>query len=230
MATPCASSTRSSARRCTRPPRRFAGAPGTAGPARPWRPGPRPTPMRWRITSARRATTARSNGWCARERAVRAYAYMIAADRVEAALTLLDRQGGDPAERGWLCVQLARLLRYVDQRRALAYAEQALALSNESDDRALAAYMQHHLALLRCRAGQVRDGQALMAAAAEAREALSPDDQERLTARRAALGDTTPSSLVRGSLANWLAVTGRYAEAAAVATPLVATGTAARDG
>src|SRR3712207_8649947 len=44
----------------------------------------------------------------AADRALRTYAWLSAAERVEAALALLDEQGGDAAELGWLCVRLAR--------------------------------------------------------------------------------------------------------------------------
>ncbi|MFN8514791.1 MAG: AAA family ATPase [Chloroflexia bacterium] len=192
------------------------------------RPAPDPDAVAYHL---RQAGDERAVEWLVRasERAQRAYAFSVAADRVEAALALLERRRGDLAERGWLCVQLSRLLRHADQRRALAFAEQGLALAAESGDRALAAYTRGHLSLLRCRAGQLRDGLAMIVVALEARESLRPDERERLAARRAALGESLPTTFFMGSLANWLAIAGRYAEAEALAAALVAADTSVRD-
>ena len=81
-----------------------------------------------------RAGDPRAVAWlvAAGDRADRAYAWLTAAERSEAALALLDGSGGDAAERGWLCFRLARLRRYGDHRQALGYAERATALGAET--------------------------------------------------------------------------------------------------
>src|SRR5207249_3899699 len=83
-----------------------------------------------------RAGDERAVGWllAASDRAYRAYAWLTAAERVEAALALLEARGADAAERGWLLARLTRLRRYGDQRQALAYAEQAHRLAAEAGD------------------------------------------------------------------------------------------------
>jgi DNA-binding CsgD family transcriptional regulator len=165
----------------------------------------------------------RAVAWLLRagDRAQRAYAFIAAAERVGAALALLEQRGGDPAECGWRYAQLANLLLHVDPRRATDCAERALALASEDGDQALAAYAQGPLGLLRCRAGNLRDGLMTLAASVEAREALAPDDRERLLAWRIAHGETGPDYHFRGALANWCSTSGHFAEAAALAAPLI---------
>jgi DNA-binding CsgD family transcriptional regulator len=172
----------------------------------------------------RQAGDQRAVEWLVRasDRAFRAYAWLAAADRAEAALALLEQHDGDLAERGWLCVRLARQRRMGDQLQALTYAEQGLALAAECGDRALAVCAEKEVALLRCRVGQLRAGLAAMESNLADEEALAPADRQRLVAGRAALGDTTPAHPYWGTLAMWMVLPGRYAEATALAEHLLA--------
>ena len=178
-----------------------------------------------------RAGDPRAGAWliAACDRADRAYAWLSAAERAEAALALLDEQGGDAAERGWLCFRLARLWRYGDHRQALGYAERAAALGAESGDRVLAAYGLSALGLLHCHDGQLRAGLAAMTAGAAAREALGPDARAWSGALPAAAGVLPPLHRTESARAIWLTVPGRYAEAAALAGRLFATTPAAEE-
>jgi DNA-binding CsgD family transcriptional regulator len=191
-----------------------------AGEAMEALPGPDPDAVAYHY---RQAGDPRAVGWLVRasNRAYRAYAWLAAAERAEAALALLEQQGGDLAERGWLCARLARLLRMGDQRQALAYAERAAELATESGDAALAVQALGQLSLLRCRVGQVRAGLAAMEAHYEAQEALLPVARARLVARQAALGEPSSVGRPRDTLALWLALAGRYAEATTLAEQIL---------
>ncbi len=177
-----------------------------------------------------RAGDDRAVPWLIRagERAAASYAHFTAAARVEAALALLDARGGDEAERGWLCTYLAYWRRADDPRRALAYVERAVVLAAVSDDPALAAWSLYVLGVLRCFNSHLRDGLVAMAAGVAARETLTPEEQTRLIARQAAIGE--PMSPYHGwnNLAVWLEAPGRNIEAAALAERLLPATTDAR--
>ena len=184
--------------------------------------GPHPDPDAV-ANQFQRAGDPRAVDWLlgAAGRAQRAYARIAAAERVEAALALLEEHGAGPAERGWRCAHLAALLQHAGWRRALVYTERALALADESDDRALAAYMHSAMGLLHLSAGHLRAGLAMLAAAIEAQACLSPGDRERLATRRSEFGNNAPPHVFRGTFAYWLAIAGRYDEGRALAAPLL---------
>jgi DNA-binding CsgD family transcriptional regulator len=96
-----------------------------------------------------RAGDERAATWLTRagERAEDAYALVMAAERYEAALALLDAQRGDPAERGWLRLLLASLRRHEDRDRARAWAEEAVQLGAAAGDPSLVHRAQALLAL-----------------------------------------------------------------------------------
>jgi len=171
-----------------------------------------------------RAGDPRAAAWLERAgaRAQRAYAWSAAVARFEASLALLEAQGAGAAARGWLLVRLARLLRFAAPGRGVAYLDEALHLATVAADQALAAAARFHRGLLRCFVGDVRGGLADMAAGADALDALPDAAREHLTAAQARLGIALDADL-RGSLVLWLAIVGRYAEAAAMGAPLVAT-------
>ena len=178
-----------------------------------------------------RAGDPRAVGWllAACDRADRAYAWLSAAERAEAALALLERQGADAAERGWLCLRLARLRRYGDQRQALGHAERAAALGRESGDRGLAAHSLSTVGLLRCHDGHLRAGLAAFAAGEAARDALTPAARAQFDGRLAATGVAPRPHRGPSTLAIWLTVPGRYAEAATLARRLLATAPATEE-
>jgi DNA-binding CsgD family transcriptional regulator/tetratricopeptide (TPR) repeat protein len=163
-----------------------------------------------------RAGDPRAAAWLERAgvRAQRAYAWLTAADRFEAAVALLEAQGTGADERAWLLVRLARLVRHADPRRGVAYLDAALALAVAGDDRALVAAARCHRGLLRCLAGDVHGGLPDLRAGVGALDALPVADAARLGDRQARLGVALDATL-RGTLVLWLAYVGRYAEATA---------------
>jgi DNA-binding CsgD family transcriptional regulator len=123
-----------------------------------------------------RAGDDRAAVWLVRaaERAEDAYALVTAADRYEAALALLDAQDGDIAERGWLRLLLAALLRFEDRDRALARAEEAVRLAATAGDPSLSARAQVLLGLLLGYRGDLRGAVTNMAAAVDEIDRLPP--------------------------------------------------------
>jgi len=168
----------------------------------------------------RRAVDPRAAAWLERagERAQRAYAWRTAAARFTDALGTGDARG---AARGWRLVRLARLLRHDDPRRGLAYLDEALHLAPAADDPVLAAAARLQRGLLRCHGGDWRGGLDETAAGAAALDALPAAEVAALRARQGCLGVALDPAL-RGTLALGLAGVGRYAEARALATRMVA--------
>ena len=174
-----------------------------------------------------RAGDARAGGWLVRagERAALAYAWLTAAERYEAALALLAADGvADDGLRVVLLYRLARLRRWSDPEGGVALLDEVERLARAAGDDYLAAWAACDRGLARAKAGAARRGLAEMAAALDALDALPParrvvtiapgGDPATLAAVR---GETTdPEHHLRGTLALWLANTGRYAEAEAV--------------
>jgi len=170
------------------------------------------------------AGDARAAHWFARagERAERAVALRTAAERYEAALAALDAHDVDdadnadpllagPAERGWLLHGVARTRRYITPHESLLLLDAVDRLAGEAGDAALAAIALRLRGLLDCYVGAVRQGMPEMAAAVAAIRALTPADQERLTARLKGTGFGEGDGY--GTYVSWLALTGRNAEA-----------------
>jgi DNA-binding CsgD family transcriptional regulator len=163
-----------------------------------------------------RARDPRAAAWLMRagERAVRAYAWLTAAERFEAALALLEAAESAAVERAWLHFHLAKLRRYADPRDGIARLDAAADLAGGVDP-ALDACIALQRGLLRCFVGDTGRGIAEMRAGVAAYDALSPAEQERIWPLRTDDGRPTPDD-GRGTLALWLAPTGRFAEARAV--------------
>ncbi len=138
-----------------------------------------------------RAGDPRAAAWLIRagERAQRAYALLIAAERFEAALTLLETQGGEPRERAILLYRLARMRRYADPRGAIAYLDDAADLAHEAADTLLVAYISCARGSLRCTTWAIRRGLTELAAGMGFFDTLTVADQDRLTALQLTLGD-----------------------------------------
>jgi len=168
----------------------------------------------------RQADDPRATEWlvAAGERAQRAYAWVTAAERFEAALALLERQAADPPRRIVLLITLAQMRRYADTRQGVALMEEAVRLADATGDAAQAASARFEAGHLRCIAGAASAGLAAMAAALPALEALAPAERARLPALRI-LGVSTDAHYHRGVLVHWSAETGRYAVAWDLAAP-----------
>ncbi len=145
-------------------------------------------------------------------RAERAYAWLTAAERYEAALALLDAAGGMPGERAVLLATIAQLRRYADVQRAIGQMGEAARLAAEVGDRALAASCRFDQGHLRCLAHDLSPGLAQMEAALPALEALPEAERQRLPTLRI-LRVTPGERHHRGALVIQLAGAGRLAEA-----------------
>ncbi|HET8629348.1 MAG TPA: AAA family ATPase [Thermomicrobiales bacterium] len=176
-------------------------------------PGPDAVAYHFRQAGDPRAAT-----WLVRagERAQRAHAWHSAAERFAAALALLDPGPAGARERGWAHFRLALLARYTDQARSVAALTAAGQLAGEGGDARLAAHVRFGQGLLACFAGRFRAGLAAMAAGIAALEAAPPPDAAERT-RLEGVGVAGDPRHHRGTLALWLAYTGRYREAGALA-------------
>ena len=87
----------------------------------------------------RRAGDPRAVEWLIRagRRAQRLYAWRIAVDRFEDAMSLLERDDRRLVERGWLCHRLGRVLCFRDPARSRYYLDRAIEISDEAGDELL---------------------------------------------------------------------------------------------
>jgi DNA-binding CsgD family transcriptional regulator len=183
------------------------------------RPHPDPDAVAFHFEQAR---DERAVAWmvAAGDRAERLYAYLIATDRLERALTLLDEHGDDQL-RGWLLVRLGILYRRRDHRRALAYLDAAEPCVRAAEDPVLTAYARASRGLVRCIAGQARSGLADLKAGVAAIRQL-PDRTRAAealpTSIRMALEADAESTYVF-----WLGSAGHFAEARTYGEALLAT-------
>ncbi|MGI8856208.1 MAG: helix-turn-helix transcriptional regulator [Thermomicrobiales bacterium] len=155
----------------------------------------------------------RAAGWLvtAGERAQRAYAWLTAADRFEAALAQMEGSGADAGARGWLLYRLAALRRVADPRGGIARLDEAAPLAEGAGDPVLAAqiaYLQGHL---RCLSGNYEEGLPRLEAAVVALEAFPPTEP----GWRGGM-DIVDARMARSVLLSSLADTGRFARARAI--------------
>jgi DNA-binding CsgD family transcriptional regulator/tetratricopeptide (TPR) repeat protein len=169
----------------------------------------------------RQAGDLRATEWLikAGERARRAYAWLTAADRFDAALALTS--DGDKDARGWLLYRLAIMRQYLDIRRAIAYLDEAMQLAAESEDHLLAVYALFAHGLHHCHDGDVATGMMEMARAMESVEAM-PTLSEAECVRLSEIGAPTDLNAFRGTYAQWLGHSGCLADAEALATRVIA--------
>jgi DNA-binding CsgD family transcriptional regulator/tetratricopeptide (TPR) repeat protein len=156
----------------------------------------------------RQAGDERTARWliAAGERAQRAYAWLTAAARYEAAIALLPERGTDAAVRGWLMYRLSRLRRWDNVERSLAYLEDALQVGETSDDRALAALARYTRGIVRYNAvEEYAEGLNDTEAAVAAMETLTPAERERIRPYEPGL-----AAFPRTGLFNTYIMTGRY--------------------
>jgi DNA-binding CsgD family transcriptional regulator len=111
----------------------------------------------------------------AADRAQRAYAWRTAADRLRAAVALLEGVDGEVGRRGQLLSQLAHLERFSNPAGAIAPITEAEYLAAQTDSLALAAKARYFRGLLLCYADRLRDGIATMLEGIEALEVLHRD-------------------------------------------------------
>lgn len=166
------------------------------------------------------AGDARAATWLVRaaERAEDAYALVIAADRYEAAMALLDSQPSDLAERGWVRLLAAALRRHDDRDRALAWVEEVVRLAAQAGDASLRARALALLGLLLGYGGDFDRAVTTMATAADQVDQLPAGTGA--TRRREQQIDKVAN---RGTLIAILARGGRLTEARARGEAYLAT-------
>ncbi len=152
----------------------------------------------------------RATEWLIRagERADQAYALVTAAERYEAAFTLMDARQGDAGERGWLRLLAAALRRHDDRDRAFIWTEEALQLALVAEDQSLSARAQALFGLLHLYRGESRTAITSLAAAAELLDRL-PSGTGAVQRRERQID----RFVNRGTLVAGLAYVGRFREA-----------------
>ena len=137
----------------------------------------------------------------------RAYSLQTAVARYQSALDTLTEDALD--ERGWLLVQLAQTVRYLDPRAGVRYADEAVQIALKRGDRALHAVALRNRGILRVYAGE----NAL-------NDLLNGYDQidqltyaETCVLRGKRQGERIDTDLGRQQMALWYATLGRYEEA-----------------
>ena len=108
----------------------------------------------------------------AADRAQRAYAWLTAAERLRAATDLLACDDGQDLQRSRLLFRLGRLLRFSHPAEALGFLDEADRLAARLPDPFLAAEILFQRGVLLCYSDQFQVGIALIAASAEAFEAM----------------------------------------------------------
>ncbi len=198
-----------------------------------------------------RASDSRAVDWLiqAGERATRSYAWRTAVERFDAATHLMKDDANRAQERGRLLFRLGRLVRWSNPTAGVIYLIEAHRAAAAIGDQALEAYSLADCGLLRCYAGEIGRGIEELAAGVELLEILPTDDVDRVsrqawtvvgllrcergTNRQIGASDRPPRvNPRRGTLANWLAATGRFTEAIAMASSFladIASGSIARD-
>ncbi|MFN8536994.1 MAG: AAA family ATPase [Thermomicrobiales bacterium] len=183
-------------------------------------PSPDPDAVAHHLQQAR---DSRAIAWliAAGEHAQRAYAWLTAAERYEAALALMEGAAIALHERAALLLTLAQLRRYTNVRQSIVLLDEAARLANTAGHSVLSAAAQfdqgHHRMML----GEEQRGLQQMAAALPILEELTPAELVRLPTL-VVLGAAGVQQFHRGVLAGWLATTGRLAEAEALIPPFVA--------
>jgi tetratricopeptide (TPR) repeat protein len=153
------------------------------------------------------------------ERAQRAYAWLTAAQRFEAALVLLEAHPTQESTAGWLHYRLARLRRMSDPAGGIAHLDAAAGIARETGDRALAAGVQCTRGNLYTLIGEIARGLTEVREGVAALATLTDDEQARLNAHDDTARGTMESR--RGLLAFYLALAGYLTEAVAVGEAVV---------
>jgi tetratricopeptide (TPR) repeat protein len=159
----------------------------------------------------RQAGDPRAAEWLVKagERAQRAYAWLTAAERYEAALAVDEGHAGASGDRTRLLLRLAAVHAYTDARRGLAHLGEAVRRAEAAGDRAMEAYGLALRGWLGWTAGDLRRGLADLEPGVIAWDSLPPEEQARV--------QDFPAHPGQGALALLLAWAGYYAKARAIA-------------
>jgi DNA-binding CsgD family transcriptional regulator len=185
-----------------------------------------------------RAGDDRAVDWLAAagERARRADALLVAAERFVAAAALLAGDASRDGRRGWLLFLGAFMVFFSDPGQALRYLDAAETLALRSGERALAAHGRFLRGLALCHHWRLRDGVSALEQGVADLEALPDDDVRRhgIEVALARLGVLPPmagpapapaspfAAAHRAALANWYGWLGYYREARAVGEAILA--------
>ena len=150
-------------------------------------------------------------------RAERAYAWLTAVERYEAAFSKLTEQGGPDSERAVLLYHIARLQRYLDAPKTVELMGEARQLALEAGEPALAARCQYFAGMVRFWLGDFAESIAAMEQADADYEALPKPDQARLWTM---LG--VDADVFAGALVGTLATVGRFDDAVSLGTRQIA--------
>ena len=136
----------------------------------------------------RMAGDSRAVDWLlkAADRAERAYSWVMAAQRLEAALPLLDADSTREQDRGWALYRIANLLRFADVNASEAYLHEAEIIANRIADRALQAQVAFGMGVVHSFRLEMRSGIPEMEKGVERFAALN--DEEKDTARKYGFG------------------------------------------
>lgn len=169
----------------------------------------------------RQALDPRASDWFVRagSRAERV-AWLTAASHFALALEMLSTGDARLAERGWLLLRRAWLLRIAEPRTALALLETAAALATDARDDVLRAYVMFVRGQVRSVADQAREGLADLEASVVLFERLPPADIERVEELERQ-GVILSRIDIEGHLAAVLASVGRVNEALARAQAII---------
>jgi ATP/maltotriose-dependent transcriptional regulator MalT len=148
------------------------------------------------------------------ERAQRAYAWVTAVERFEAALALLAAHPPGESTAGWLHYRLARMRRLSDPAGGIAHLDAAAEIAEETGDRALAAGVRFARGQLRIHVGELASGLTELRAGVAGLATLTEEEQERLNAHDGTHRGTMASR--RGLLVLSLAGAGHLTEAVAM--------------
>ena len=156
----------------------------------------------------------RAVDWLVRagERAQRTFAWLTAAERYRAALTLLPNTGEGAAERGWLLYRHSRMRRYEDTRDSLASLDEALQLAEIAGDRALDALVHWTRGNVRYIGLQEYEALPEVVAAVETIATLLETERERIRAFEPTLAAYPPAGLATPYIC-----IGRYRDLLAIA-------------
>jgi DNA-binding CsgD family transcriptional regulator len=128
----------------------------------------------------------------AADRAQRAYAWLTAAERLQAATELLADIPGQELTRARLLNRLARLHRFSDPARAIGFVDEAARLATWLGDEVLAAEVLYIRGIMLAYLDRFRAGLAAQAAAAEALEALPLETTRAFNPTEPWLADALP--------------------------------------
>jgi hypothetical protein len=176
------------------------------------RPRPDPDALAWHF---QQASDPRATDWLiqAGERAQRAAAWTIAAERFVAALPGLEADPARDLQRAKLMYRIGRLLRFHDSRRSRSFTEEARELALASGDGRLAAHARFSAGQAIALLGDWASGLSEMEAAVAEWDAAD-----------AAMADSTGQNPDLGGLAMYLGIWGRLRDAAECAERFLAGG------